>query len=55
MNPGFGCDTAAVIEILAHRDAAQRALIQQEYGSMFSGDILKRLASELSGDLEVPL
>ncbi|KAJ4713571.1 Annexin [Melia azedarach] len=49
---GFGCDTAAVIEILAHRDAAQRALIQQEYGSMFSGDILKRLASELSGDLE---
>ncbi|KAL5545245.1 hypothetical protein UlMin_009029 [Ulmus minor] len=49
---GFGCDTAAVINILAHRDAAQRALIQQEYRSMYSEDILKRLASELSGKLE---
>lgn len=52
--PGFGCDTAAVVHILAHRDATQRALIQQEYRVMYSDDILKRLSSELSGKLEVP-
>ncbi|KVH90842.1 annexin D5-like [Cynara cardunculus var. scolymus] len=49
---GFGCDTAAVISILAHRDATQRTLIQQEYQKMYSEDILKRLSSELSGKLE---
>ncbi|KAJ0616974.1 putative annexin [Helianthus annuus] len=49
---GFGCDTAAVIGILAHRDATQRACIRQEYETMYSEDILKRLSSELSGKLE---
>ncbi|KAK9996693.1 hypothetical protein SO802_021379 [Lithocarpus litseifolius] len=49
---GFGCDMAAVVNILAHRDATQRALIQQEYRVMYSDDILKRLSSELSGKLE---
>lgn len=49
---GLGCDTAAVISILAHRDAAQRALIQHEYTAMYHDDLLKRLASELHGKLE---
>ncbi|MFS7905679.1 putative annexin [Helianthus anomalus] len=49
---GFGCDTAAVIGILAHRDATQRACIRQEYETMYSEDIYKRLSSELSGKLE---
>lgn len=49
---GFGCDTAAVINILAHRNAMQRGLIQQEYRAMYSEDLNKRLASELRGDLE---
>ncbi|KAI4347309.1 hypothetical protein L6164_008131 [Bauhinia variegata] len=49
---GFGCDTSAVINILAHRDATQRAYIQQEYRTMYSSDLLKRLSSELSGKLE---
>ncbi|KAK1429063.1 hypothetical protein QVD17_11262 [Tagetes erecta] len=49
---GFGCDNAAVIGILAHRDATQRAYIQQEYRTMYSDDIITRLASELSGKLE---
>lgn len=53
--PGFGCDTAAVVNILAHRDATQRALIQQEYRVMYSDDLVKRLVSELSGKLEVPI
>ncbi|KAM0045084.1 putative annexin [Helianthus debilis subsp. tardiflorus] len=49
---GFGSDDAAVIGILAHRDANQRAYIQQEYKTMYSEDILKRLSSEISGKLE---
>ncbi|KAM6568061.1 hypothetical protein CsatB_016046 [Cannabis sativa] len=50
---GFGCDSAAVINVLAHRDQTQRVLIQQEYKSMYSEDLSKRLASELSGKLEI--
>jgi hypothetical protein len=53
--PGLGCDTAAVVSILAHRDATQRALIQQEYRTMYSDDLLKRLSSELHGKLEVAI
>lgn len=49
---GMGCDTAAVINILAHRDATQRALIQQEYKAMYSEDLNKRLSSELSGNVK---
>lgn len=50
---GLGCDTAAVINILAHRNSTQRALIEQEYRSTYSEDLSKRLASELTGKLEV--
>ncbi|XP_061361850.1 annexin D5-like [Gastrolobium bilobum] len=49
---GFGCDTSTVINILAHRDATQRAYIQQEYRIIYSEELSKRLASELSGKLE---
>ncbi|CAH9146464.1 unnamed protein product [Cuscuta epithymum] len=49
---GFGCDTTAVINILAHRDASQRGLIQQEYRAMYSEELHKRLSSELSGDVK---
>ncbi|KAL2233242.1 annexin D5 [Sesamum indicum] len=49
---GFGCDTAAVVNILAHRDATQRLLIEQEYRTMYSTELSKRLASELSGNVE---
>ncbi|KAK4423346.1 Annexin D5 [Sesamum alatum] len=49
---GFGCDTAAVVNILAHRDVTQRPLIEQEYRIMHSTELLKQLSSELSGDLK---
>ncbi|KAJ4747635.1 Annexin [Rhynchospora pubera] len=49
---GIGCDKSTVINILAHRDSTQRALIQQEYRSMYSEDLLNRIKSELSGHLE---
>ncbi|MFS7953576.1 putative annexin [Helianthus anomalus] len=52
LTKGFGSDDAAVIGILAHRDATQRAYIQQEYKTMYSEDILKRLFAKLSGKLE---
>jgi annexin D len=38
-----------VISILAHRDAARRLLIQQEYRSLFNQDLARRIASELTG------
>lgn len=50
---GFGCDTAAVVNILSHRDQAQRALIQQEYRTMYGDDLCNRLAKELTGKTEV--
>ncbi|OUZ99625.1 Annexin [Macleaya cordata] len=46
---GFGCDTATVVNILAHRDATQRVLIQQEYKNIYSEELINRLSSELSG------
>ncbi|KAL3510330.1 hypothetical protein ACH5RR_029731 [Cinchona calisaya] len=49
---GFGCDTAAVVNILAHRDATQRSLIQHEYRNMYHEELSKRLSSELSGDVK---
>ncbi|KAM4109021.1 hypothetical protein ACB094_03G089900 [Castanea mollissima] len=49
---GFGCDTEAIINILAHRDATQRALIQQEYRAMYSQELSKRLSSELSNNVK---
>jgi len=52
---GFGCDTATVVSILAHRDAMQRNLIQQEYRALYSEDLLDRLSKELTGKLEVCL
>jgi len=42
-----------VVNILAHRDAMQRSLIQQEYRVLYSEDLLHRLSKELSGKLEV--
>ncbi|XP_059649808.1 annexin D5-like isoform X2 [Cornus florida] len=49
---GFGCDTAAIVNILAHRDATQRPYIQQEYRNMYSEELNKRLSSELSGNVK---
>ncbi|KAL1807627.1 hypothetical protein ACET3Z_024617 [Daucus carota] len=49
---GFGGNTAAVVNILAHRNASQRALIQREYREMYSEDLNEKLSSELSGDVK---
>ncbi|OVA06693.1 Annexin [Macleaya cordata] len=51
---GFGCDTATIVNILAHRDATQRVSIQQEYRNMYSEELSERLSSELklSGNIK---
>ncbi|XVE91849.1 hypothetical protein REPUB_Repub01dG0046700 [Reevesia pubescens] len=49
---GIGCDAAAIVNILAHRDATQRSLIEQEFETAFSDPIRKRLSSELNGHLK---
>ncbi|EPS66458.1 hypothetical protein M569_08322 [Genlisea aurea] len=49
---GFGCDKEAVINVLAHRNSAQRSLIEQEYRLMYSEELSQRLVKELSGDFE---
>ncbi|KAJ6812724.1 annexin D5 [Iris pallida] len=49
---GFGCDSSTVVNILAHRDATQRSLIQQEYRTMYSEELTTRLSKELSGNLK---
>ncbi|XWS34367.1 hypothetical protein CRYUN_Cryun21dG0033200 [Craigia yunnanensis] len=49
---GIGCDAAAIVNILAHRDANQRSFIQQEYETTYSDELRKRLSSELTGYLK---
>ncbi|XXG51260.1 hypothetical protein AAC387_Pa02g5075 [Persea americana] len=49
---GLGCDTEQVVNVLSHRDVSQRAFIQQEYRTMYSEELSKRLSSELSGNLK---
>uniref|UniRef100_A0A0C9S4X9 Annexin n=1 Tax=Wollemia nobilis TaxID=56998 RepID=A0A0C9S4X9_9CONI len=49
---GLGCDTKKVIEILGHRDARQRPFLRQAYSTMYADDLLRRLDSELRGNLK---
>ena len=52
---GWGTDEKAIINILGHRNAIQRKQIRQAYEELYQEDLIKRLESELSGDLEVRL
>ncbi|XP_050234224.1 annexin D5 [Mercurialis annua] len=49
---GMGCDAAIIVNILAHRNAAQRDNIQQEFETLYSYDLRKELSSELHGHLK---
>ncbi|KAJ3695811.1 hypothetical protein LUZ60_001188 [Juncus effusus] len=49
---GWGTNEALIIEILAHRNAAQRRLIRQTYAQIYGEELLKSLDDEISGDFE---
>ncbi|KAJ9546899.1 hypothetical protein OSB04_019442 [Centaurea solstitialis] len=52
MYSGFGCDSSAVINILAYRNASQRPLLEKEYRTKYNEELNKRISSELSGNLK---
>ncbi|KAI3462066.1 hypothetical protein Pfo_018729 [Paulownia fortunei] len=47
---GLGTDEATIIQILAHRNGAQRKLIREAYAAAYGEDLLQGLEQELSGD-----
>ncbi|KAF5204397.1 Annexin-like protein rj4 [Thalictrum thalictroides] len=49
---GFGTHEKALISVIGHRNAAQRQQIRQAYQELYNEDLIKRLESELTGDLE---
>ncbi|GJQ95855.1 annexin D2-like protein [Tanacetum coccineum] len=49
---GWGTNEALIIQILAHRDGAQRKKIHETYSQTYGEDLLKDLDSELSNDFQ---
>ncbi|XP_050207984.1 annexin D2-like [Mercurialis annua] len=49
---GWGTNESLIIDILAHRNAAQRNLIQKTYFEAYGEDLLKALDKELTSDFE---
>ncbi|CDP01446.1 unnamed protein product [Coffea canephora] len=49
---GWGTNEALIIQILAHRNAAQRKLIREVYAATYGDDLLKDLDAELSSDFQ---
>ncbi|XP_074559380.1 annexin-like protein RJ4 [Curcuma longa] len=49
---GWGTHEKTLIEILTHRDATQRKLIQLAYEELYNESLTKRLESELKGNFE---
>ncbi|XP_027178968.1 annexin D2-like [Coffea eugenioides] len=49
---GWGTNEDLIIQILAHRNAAQRKLIREVYAATYGDDLLKDLDAELSSDFQ---
>ncbi|KAJ8543711.1 hypothetical protein K7X08_025329 [Anisodus acutangulus] len=52
MFAGWGTNEELIIQILAHRNAAQRKLIRESYATAYSEDLLKDLDAELTSDFQ---
>lgn len=55
MKIGWGTNEGAIIEVVAHRTAAQRNAIRRAYHEMYGEDLLKSFDKELTRDFEVHL
>ena len=49
---GFGTDERAIINVIAHRNAVQRAEIRRTYKACFGKDLIKRLKEDTSGNFK---
>ncbi|KAL2898282.1 Annexin-like protein RJ4 [Bienertia sinuspersici] len=49
---GWGTDEKAIIEIIGHRNAAQRKLIKEAYEQLYGEDLIKLFEKELHGNFE---
>jgi len=49
---GWGTDEKGIIEVIGHRNAAQRKLIKETYEELYSEKLGHRFEKELSGDFE---
>uniref|UniRef100_A0A8C5Y8C1 Annexin n=1 Tax=Microcebus murinus TaxID=30608 RepID=A0A8C5Y8C1_MICMU len=49
---GFGTDEQAIVDVVANRSKDQRQKIKAAFNTMYGGDLIKDLKSELSGNME---
>ncbi|KAG5604896.1 hypothetical protein H5410_026388 [Solanum commersonii] len=49
---GWGTNEELIIQILAHRNTAQRKLIRDSYAAAYGEDLLRDLDSELTSDFQ---
>lgn len=52
-NAGWGTNEKGIIEIICHRNAAQKKLIKEAYEEMYNENLIQRFEKELSGNFEV--
>jgi very-short-patch-repair endonuclease len=50
---GWGTNEKLIIDILAHRDAAQRRAIRAAYAETYGEELLRALNDEIHGKFEV--
>lgn len=49
---GWGTDEKGIIEVIGHRNAAQRRMIKEAYEAQYDETLIRRFEKELSGDFE---
>lgn len=49
---GWGTNEKGIIEVIGHRNSAQRRMIKEAYESQYNENLMRRFEKELSGDFE---